>query len=188
MNLLKSILYYGFIIFLLVYILLVSLNPEKMLDVLGFRTYIVLSESMEPKINTNDMIFSKRVAKQDLEVGDIITFEVYIPEFKEEVFVTHYVGELQEIGDTLIIKTRGYNVPIDQFDSWVDEDGDIFDVTFEDIKGEYMFRIPYIGHIQSVFNDKIMLGLILINVGIVYIVFKLLNRKDKYKFEDDELL
>lgn len=185
MNLIKSILYYSVVIFLVLYILLVSLNPEKMMDVLGFRTFIVLSDSMEPKINVNDMIFSKRVSEDELEIGDIITFEVYIPQFEEKVFVTHYVGDLQEVDGVQIIKTRGLNLALDQFDGWVDEDGEPYNIEYSDIKGEYMFKLPYVGYIQTAFNNKIILGLILLNAGIVYLAVKLLkkNNEDTEEFE-----
>ena len=176
MRIIKKIPYYIVVISLILYILLMALNPASMMDLVGFRTMIVLSNSMEPVINENDLIISRKVNQDELEIGDIITFSVYLPQVDKEVYVTHYIGDIQTNEEMTIYKTKGYNLPEGTYDGWVDKDDNHIDITFDDIEGVYFFKIPYIGYIQSILNDKIILGLILFNVGIIYITGKVLKK------------
>lgn len=179
MEFLKSFLYYVVIFLIGLYILLVAFSPEKMMDVVGFRTFIVLSNSMEPKLNVNDMIISRSVNKDDLEVGDIITFEVYIDEIGEEVFVTHYLGAIEEDGTDTYYETRRYGLDDDEFDEWVDDDGEPTIIRFSDIEGTYLLKIPYVGYIQQTLSNKILLGLLLLNGGIIYLLVGMFKKKDE---------
>lgn len=175
MQLLKSLIYYIAIGFLLLYIFLVVVSPEKMMDVIGFRAFVVLSDSMEPKINVNDLIISKRVDESSLEVGDIITFDVYINDLGGLATVTHYIGEIDNSNTKTIYKTRGEKLPAGTFDSWKDKNGDPFDITFDDIEGRYIFKIPYAGYIQNALADRKLVTLILINGAVIYLLIKYLK-------------
>lgn len=181
---LKSFLYYTFVFFITLYILLVAFSPEKMMDVIGFRTFIVLSDSMEPKLNVNDMILLRSVTEDDLDVGDIITFEVYIPEIKSDVFVTHYIGAIDQQQDTTIYKTRRIGLKEDESDNWVDENGDPILITFRDIEGKYLFKVPFIGYIQQAFSNKVIVVLVLINSGVIYLIFKMIRKKPQDKTDN----
>lgn len=191
MKLLKNIGYYLLIGVLGLYIFFVVFSPDKMMDTFGFRTFIVLSNSMEPRLNVNDMIILAKVDEDELQVGDIITFEVYIDEIGEDAFVTHYLGAIEEDGENTTYKTRRYGLDEDEYDDWYDRNGSPYDVTFNDIEGELLFEIPYVGYVQDAFQNRVFLGLILLNVGIIYIAVKMVFKKDpdeeEFIEEDDEI-
>lgn len=181
MRIIKSLIYYLFVAFLILYIFVVALTPERMMDIMGFRPFVVLSTSMEPTIMMNDMIISKEVNEDDLAIGDIITFRVYIEEVGGVTYVTHYIGDIIEIGDTTIYKTHGEGRE-DEQDIWRDSESHIIQITIEDIEGEYLFRVPYVGHLQGLLSNKVFIGVVILNVTIIYATVKYIRRKP----EDEE--
>ena len=50
------------------------INPNKTPDFFGFKTFVIISESMEPNIMPGDAIIVKNINQNDLNVGDIISF------------------------------------------------------------------------------------------------------------------
>ena len=58
----------------LVLIVKTKMYPNKIADFLGYRPFIVLSGSMETKINIGDLIIVKEVDSKNIKKGDIIAF------------------------------------------------------------------------------------------------------------------
>ena len=178
----KSLLYYITVIVLVLYIVVLGTSPNQMMNIFGFRPFVVLSNSMDPTIKKNDLIFIKQAEIEDLEVGDIITFKVYIKEVEEVSFVTHYIGDIREIGNVTIFKTHAEGHE-GEYDIWRDSNNNLIDITIEDIEGEFLFRIPYMGHVQQILSNKILVGAVIINVSLIYITYKYIKWKPK---EDQE--
>lgn len=76
------------ILFKLIYILLLAIiildlaviiqtiqNPNKIPNILGIKTFCVISGSMEPTISVNDIVFIKEVDQNEIKKGDIISFK-----------------------------------------------------------------------------------------------------------------
>jgi signal peptidase I len=134
---------------------------------------------MEPKINVDDMIVVRKTAKEDIEVGDIITFKVYIRDLGEEAIVTHYVGDIVEEDGLVVYKTMGAQAEEGQYDDWLDENNKEIQIVYEDIVGEVLVRLPYLGHVVKIVRSPIMLVLISINVLIIYALIKVIKYKPK---------
>ena len=143
--------------------------PENTVKVFGFKPYVVITESMEPVINVNDLIIVKNPKVDDLEPEDIITFYADINFDGEKDVVTHYIYSVDEnVDGDLIFRTHRYF-----------EDGDTVTTDFwvvgeDDILGEHLFTIPYLGavvqFVKSPFGIAAMVVNIGVIVGIVYIV------------------
>jgi signal peptidase len=104
-----------------------------------YSAYVVKSDSMQPTINSGDMVFigrSNQLFVGDIAPGKIITFE------RHGEMVTHRVKSI--VGDT--IYTRGD--ALEDTDPWVVS-------RFFDVKGCYIFRIPYVGLISNFLKTKI---------------------------------
>ncbi|MDC0558990.1 signal peptidase I [Candidatus Izimaplasma bacterium] len=179
MKTINSIIYYIIVILLVSYILIVSISPDGMMKLIGYGTFIVLSDSMEPEINVHDLIVSKETTENDLEVGDIITFRIYIVEYDTELYVTHYIGDIVTIDNKSVYKTRGINLDEDQYDRWLDKNGDLIEITFDDIEGKYLFKIPYIGYVQKLFRDRQITSFVLVVSGLGYLIWRQFNKKEK---------
>ncbi len=182
---LKKALLYLVYIFLIAYISVSLLIPKQTTDIFGVRFLVVISNSMEPKINVYDMIVIKDANQSDLEEGDIITFETYIPEVGEERYVTHYLEEIttNNSGET-IYKTQGLNTSSDSYDEWTDAAGNPVDITFDDVEGAYMFKIPYIGRFVYWLRDPIFLLLLVLNGTVFYLLYKQIKKYIKQKEAD----
>lgn len=171
---------YGFYLLsgLLVVYLFVSIAiPESTLDVFGFRTFVVVSPSMEPDIHVYDMIVVRRPDFEELEEGDAITFFVHIPELGEKSYVTHYIGDITE-DDTgqRIYKTQDATSDPGEYDEWTDGSGNPYDITDSDIEGVLWFNIPRLGFLVAMLRDPLFLVLLVINGTILYFLFKHLGK------------
>lgn len=75
-------------------------------NVLGFSAFRVVSGSMRPELQEDDLIVIKRVAPDKIEVGDIISFYSPDPELRGAVN-THRVMAVAEEGGQYVFTTKG---------------------------------------------------------------------------------
>ena len=104
----------------------------------GYNLYLVRSESMRPAINMGDLIITgpmNGLINGEVEAGTIVTYE------KSKELVTHRVQSVD--GEALI--TKGDAV----------EDADPWPVTLSDVRGIYLFKIPFVGFLTSFIQTKI---------------------------------
>ncbi len=99
-----------------------------------FNLYIVRSESMEPTINMGDLIVSGPF-NGEVNPGTVVTYE------HSRELITHRVQAVD--GSTLV--TKGDAV----------EEADPWSVTVSDVKGVYLFKIPYVGYATSFIQTKL---------------------------------
>ena len=142
------------------------INPNKTPDFFGYKSFSIVSGSMEPTININDIVIIKNAEINDIRINDIITFK------NENETITHRVIDIRVEDGNLIYTTKG--------DS--NEVTDIEEVRFEQIEGKYVTKISKIGKIFSVLKNKFVFSLILILLIICYIIQKkTLQRKELRK-------
>ena len=106
---------------------------------------LVRSESMKPAINMGDMVITGPLNGPlggEVEPGTIVTYQ------RGEELVTHRV--LSFDGDTLV--TKGDAV----------EDPDARLVNLSDVRGIYLFKIPYIGYVSNFVGTKVGWFLVII--------------------------
>lgn len=111
--------------------------PHAYEEIIPYRFYTVLTNSMEPKIGANSLVLVKSYENgMKLEKNTIITF--LANRFGEKIIITHRFShtELNENGE-IIYRTHP-------------ESGgmlDIYETESNDILGVYLFHIPYMGKI-----------------------------------------
>lgn len=113
------------IIYNLTLIIKSYINPTKIPDFLGFKSFVIISESMEPTIMVGDAILVKEVKEEKLKVNDIISFQ------DEDFINTHRIVEIVDDNGVTKYRTKG--------DHNGKEDKNL--VTYERIQGVYQFRI-----------------------------------------------
>src|SRR6266571_2298785 len=70
----------------------------------GYRSFTVMSGSMEPSIHVGDVVVDKQVSPLDIRVGDIVTFR---STSNPKVLITHRVRYI-EVADGLVrVRTKG---------------------------------------------------------------------------------
>ena len=72
--------------------------------VVGGRSFVVMSGSMEPAIHTGDVVVTFPIRPTKARVGDVVTFR---DPADPERLITHRVRRVQPQGSTVIIETKG---------------------------------------------------------------------------------
>ncbi|HAC02895.1 MAG TPA: signal peptidase I [Eubacterium sp.] len=146
------------IFILLAGIVLVTYLP----GVIGFKSYRVLSASMEPKYHVGSLVYVKQVDMDSINTGDVITFHI-----SESNLVTHRVVEKDSIRKGFITKGDANEV----------NDGGL--VTYDSVVGKVMFDIPLLGYVSS-FMSSLYGKCLVIGVLIVMMALEILyNRMEK---------
>lgn len=111
----------------IILLLYLVLSPDYMV-------LIVKSESMKPTFNMGDVIVLRTYEDGEIEPGQIIAFDV------QGNTVTHRAVAV----DGGVITTRGDAV----------EDVDPWGLNSANVRGTYVFKIPYLGYIAKFFRSK----------------------------------
>ena len=111
----------------------------------AFNAYVILSGSMLPTIEIKDVVVTKKIAEDRLEIGDIITFISPDPRFGG-ISVTHRIIEkiYDETQGVYKYRTQGDNNNV----------ADGTPVSNDYILGKVILKIPKLGYIQDILASK----------------------------------
>lgn len=158
------------LIYNIILIALSSANKISVVNILGYKSYIIKTNSMEPTISINDVVITKKVKKEKIKKGDVITF------LQDGEVITHRITQIEDNGN---YTTKGDNNNIE----------DTFKITYENIEGKHILTIPYLGKIVQVLDNKIVF-LIITLIILIFMFITILNqekrenRREKKKIED----
>lgn len=163
-----------------VFLMFVELgNSDEVPSFFNMDVYIVVSESMSPKINVNDIILVKKgYSNEQYKEGNIIT---YIRADGE--LITHRIEKVTKVGLLRAYITKGDN----------NEEVDEFPVTYDQIVGRVVLVMPKLGAIVGLLKNKIFFGMCIIFLVLIIIYDrynrnKILQRKktrEKYNKKSD---
>lgn len=135
-NKISNVFFYGLMAFLLITGITAKRNNE-IPSFFGYSFMHVISASMEPYIMTDDVAIGQIVKENDeIAIGD-----VYIYENKTGLKIIHRIIDEDENGDYIF---KGDNNDIRDYNP----------VKREQIEFKYLFKIPYLGHLVSLFKNK----------------------------------
>lgn len=100
-------------------------------------SYVVLSASMSPTIHAGDVVIVNDAPTEQIQAGDIVTFEQPQQTESGVEFVTHRVVEVVERDDGRYVRTKGD----------ANEEPDQALVPMENVVGRVWFTIPKIGYV-----------------------------------------
>lgn len=133
------------------------------------KTYVIVTDSMEPVINVRDLVFVNRYKSLDkLNPEDIIAFEVDINNDGNKEVVVHYIDEIRIIDGIRSFKTHPEG----------ETSADPWELSDEDIIGEYLFRIPKIGNFIMFIKSPIGLPIIVIDLVVIYYIIYYFKKED----------
>ena len=113
---------------------------------------------MEPTINNNDVIITKKVEKDEIKTGDVITF------IQRGEIITHRITQINSDG---VYTTKGDNNNME----------DTFKITYEDIEGKHVLTIPYLGKIVQALDNKIVF--LIITLIVLIFIFRAIQKQEK---------
>ena len=107
-----------------------------------FGAYVIISNSMVPKINVNDAVVTIRASEKDIKVGDIITFISKDIQTQGTPITHRVIGIVNDDNDKT--KVLGYRTKGDHNNTQ-----DFALIKPEEVLGKMLIRIPYIGYVQT---------------------------------------
>ena len=113
-----------------------------------FGAYVIISESMVPKINVNDAVVTMRVGEKQIHVNDIITFLSKDIETRGTPITHRVVGIVYEDKDNK--KVLGYRTKGDNNNTQ-----DFALIKPDEVLGKVYIRIPKVGYLQSFISKPI---------------------------------
>ena len=172
----------GIIGAILLYIGATVFMPDMTIKIFRFQPFVVVTESMEPVINVNDMVVARPFNIETAEVSDIITFKADIDYNGTEEVVTHYIYEIDRSGDEAILRTHRH------FDNPEEVVPDTWLIPASDVIGSYGTHVPYVGFIIGFIKSTYGMAVIGVNI-LIFGAIKLMNRsKDEEELEQEETL
>ena len=146
----RNIIFYIMVIIASLIIAVIMFLPHVSEKVWPYKTYVVVSDSMEPLIKKNDMIVVK--INESYNIGDIITFSYDINNDGQDDLITHFLASRNED----VIKTRSNKG--NTLDYW--------EISEKDIVGKVKFVVPKVGYVLiPIFKNAVFfLGFALILV------------------------
>ena len=133
----------GLITFLMLALLGLAVALVVVPRIMGGMSLTVLTGSMEPGIRPGDVVVTRGVGTddaRDLSIGDVI---VFLPYPDDPTLVTHRIMSMSVSAEGYSFVTQGdaNNSP----DPW----GPVFDYQ---VRGEVVYKIPWIGHVRQWFS------------------------------------
>lgn len=175
-----KIILYAIIIIIIYNILVVGVSSilnRNGKSLLGFKAYIITTESMNPNINSGDIVIVKETKEDLLEVGDVITFKI-----NNGAIITHRIIDIIQTPESeKEYVTKGDNNNLE----------DIEKVKYEQIEGSKVLKVPYLGNIAILLQDEVYLILIIIIILLICLHLQRLKektiiRREKKKEEDEK--
>ena len=158
------------LVYNIILIIASSANKMNFINIFAYKSYIIKTNSMEPTININDVIITRKVEKDEIKTGDVITF------MQNGEVITHRITQIDVNGE---YTTKGDNNNIE----------DTFKIDYENIEGKHVLTIPYLGKVVQALDNKIVFLIITLIVLIFMLITiqnqeKRENRREKKEIED----
>ena len=153
-------------------------NKEEVPDFAGVLPLIVLTDSMDPVIESGDLIICRTAEPQQVKVGDVISF--FDPAGNGSSIVTHRVIEILEKDGETQFRTRGDN----------NNTEDQLPVSEADLVGIYQFRIAGAGHVALFMQSTPGLIVCVVLPIVLLVGYDMIRRRmyEKSKKEDTDAL
>lgn len=160
-----------FLIFLIFAIGIATFRNDLFTQLIKREALVVVSGSMEPKIPKYSLITVKRVAVEDLKIGDPISFHTSLVPGGSMTIVTHNLADISESDGNYSIRTKPEIS--DQWDSWVLDETDII--------GRVETITPELGLLVLFLHDIALPLLLLLNVIVIVRIILLVRKFQKDK-------
>lgn len=136
-------------------------------NLLGMKSFAVLSGSMEPKIPVGSIVFVDEVEEATLQAGDVITYNL-----SGNTMVTHRVVEVDVENQSIITKGDANDV----------EDG--APVAFSQVVGKMKMHVPYLGYISIYIRTPLGIAAA---CGVLIVVVLLTFLPEVFKKEEEKV-
>lgn len=185
LSIILKVLYNILICFCVVLILVIILQriTNSNSSIAGYRIFRIISESMVPKYNVDEVVICKEIDINNLKIGDIIVYRGKIGALKDKL-IMHEIININKTENDLIFKVKGIQ----------NTTGDP-DVSKSQILGKVIFKSKILSYLYSIttnaYSSFIIITILVINVFISFLPKKeeyaKLNEKNKEEIKNFSL-
>lgn len=152
------------LIYNLILLFFSSMNKWQDFSILGYKAYIITTDSMEPSVKQGDAILTKKPKVKELKEGDIITFD------RNNEVITHRILRVDKGNDdTYHYVTKGDNNNVE----------DKQKVSFDDIEGKKVIVFPKLGYVIEAAENQLVI-LIITLVVLIFLLARIQSEERKY--------
>lgn len=149
----RTILY--IIVGLLLLIIIVQKATDNNLSIGGFRVFMIISESMKDEYEIGDILISKHVGVEDINIGDNVTYLGEKGDFKD-LIITHKVVEKKQKGEEYFFVTRGTA-------NYIDDP----EISYDQIYGKVIYKMIILSAIAKLMNNQLTYYILFTFVALV---------------------
>ena len=163
------------LIYNIILVMLSCMNKIETVNLFGYEAYIITTDSMSPSIRAGDVIITKKVEKEKIQKGDIITFYI------NGEINTHRITNIEEKDSETYYTTKGDNNNIE----------DSQKIKFSEIIGKHIITLPYLGTFIRIMENKVVFLIVILIILILYFlkiqqIDKKEKRREKKKIEEEK--
>ncbi len=100
------------ILIVVIILLLLFMSRYQRMDeqnsLFGYRVFVIVSESMKPRLNVGDMILVRERHPRNIEIGDMVSYQGLEGDLDDKI-ITHQVEEIITEEGRRIFYTKGVN-------------------------------------------------------------------------------
>jgi signal peptidase len=139
--------------------------------------YVIATGSMEPVISVRDIvIIDSSVTIDELNVGEIIAFNIDINDDDIDDVVVHYIFSIDEEEGEIVIRTKPE----------ISDQVDVWELSVDDILGKHVLTIKKLGGIMLFASSTVGKIVLIFDVIAVYLIFEFLADPKKKKPEEEK--
>lgn len=157
---------------LILYIGTTVFMPDLTIKIFRYQPFVVVTESMQPYLNVNDVVVATVFDESKAEVGDVITFEADIDYNGTTEVVTHYIYSIDRSGEETILRTNRY------FEEGETVTPDTWLIPASNVIGTYSVHFKQLGLLIGFIKSVYGIVIIAFNIAIIYAI-KYINKKAK---------
>lgn len=157
---------------LLLFVIIVQKVTHNNLSIGGFRVFMIVSESMKNEYEIGDILISKKVPENEINIGDNVTYLGESMQLKN-LIITHKVVEKRQEGDKTYFVTRGLANSISDPE-----------IRYDQIYGKVVYKTILLSFIAKLMNNQLSYYILftvvalIISIEIVSSVFDTSDEKE----------
>lgn len=140
----------------------------------GIRVFTIITGSMLPEYEVGDMIISKEVSAENIQIGDNVVYEGLVDDFNGKI-VTHKVIDKDEVNGEYKFITKGLNNDI--------EDPEISE---KQILGKVIYKTTILSIISKLINNTATFYLVVFIPFVLLVFFEIVEVVEEKKREKIE--
>lgn len=180
-TIIEDIIYFSILFFLIAITISVVYQaivfPDKIPDIFGIKIFIILDGNMVDSIKYGDLVFTKNIEPNTLEVDDVIAFRNAL-----NTVTLHSILNIDKETEFDEETKENKNIQIFKMNALATETSDTKIVREDKVEGLLVYRIPKVGSVIYFIQKPIVMfviSCIILGVGaICYYIAKKLDERD----------